>query len=33
MLLLRKRHIGQVQVSVWPDAVIKECEEQGITLL
>ena len=33
MLLLRKRHIGQVQVSVWPDAVVKECEDQGITLL
>jgi aspartate--ammonia ligase len=33
MLLLRKRHIGQVQVSVWPDDVVKECEEQGITLL
>ena len=33
MLLLRKRHIGQVQVSVWPDDVLKECEDQGITLL
>lgn len=33
MLLLEKAHIGEVQVSVWPDDMVKECEENGITLL
>lgn len=33
MLLLQKRHIGEVQVSVWPERMIKSCEEQGIHIL
>lgn len=33
MFMLEKAHIGEVQVSVWPDDMIKTCEEHGITLL
>jgi aspartate--ammonia ligase len=33
MFLLRKVHIGEVQSSIWPEAVIKECESRGIRLL
>ena len=33
MYFLRKAHIGEVQASIWPDDMIKECEEAGILLL
>lgn len=33
MYYLRKVHIGQVQASIWPDAMIKECAARGIELL
>ena len=33
MLLLEKAHIGEVQVSVWPSAMMKECADHGIVLL
>ncbi len=33
MLLMQKKHIGQVQVSVWPPEMIAELKEQGIDLL
>ncbi len=33
MLLLEKAHIGEVQASVWPEDMIKTCEENGIHLL
>ena len=33
MFLLGKRHIGEVQASVWPEAMIEECEKEGIHLL
>jgi len=33
MFLLRKAHIGEVQVSFWPDEVEKKCRENGIHLL
>ena len=33
MYFLRKAHIGQVQVSVWPEEMIKECEAHNIHLL
>jgi aspartate--ammonia ligase len=33
MFLLRKAHIGETQVSVWTDEIIKDCENRGITLL
>ncbi|NYE06578.1 AsnA-type aspartate--ammonia ligase [Bacillus niacini] len=33
MFLLKKAHIGEVQVSVWNDHIIKECRKGNITLL
>ncbi len=33
MLLLEKAHIGEVQASVWPAAMLEECAAHGITLL
>lgn len=33
MFFLRKAHIGEVQVSVWPEEMIKECEAHNIHLL
>ncbi|MCR4660535.1 MAG: aspartate--ammonia ligase [Clostridia bacterium] len=33
MFILRKAHIGEVHVSVWPDDMIKECSDNGINLL
>ncbi|MDD6276554.1 MAG: aspartate--ammonia ligase [Clostridia bacterium] len=33
MLLLEKAHIGEVQVSVWPEAMIEKCKENGMELL
>ena len=33
MFFLRKAHIGETQVSVWPEAERKSCEEKGIILL
>ncbi len=33
MYFLKKRHIGEVQASIWPDEVIKDCEARGIELL
>ena len=33
MFFLRKRHIGEVQASVWPDEMIADCEQRGIHLL
>lgn len=33
MYFLRKAHIGEVQVSVWPEDMIKECAENNIFLL
>ena len=33
MFLLGKRHIGEVQASVWPESMVEECEKQGIHLL
>lgn len=32
MFLLRKKHIGEVQVGIWPDFVKKECKVKGIYL-
>ncbi len=32
-LLLQKAHIGEVQVSVWPEKMLKNCEKRGIKLL
>ena len=33
MYFLRKAHIGDVKVSVWPEDMIKQCEENDIFLL
>ncbi|GMG97809.1 aspartate--ammonia ligase [Tepidimicrobium xylanilyticum] len=33
MYFLEKRHIGQVQASVWTDSIIEECEKEKIFLL
>jgi len=33
MFFLRKAHIGEVQVSVWPEEMIRICEENNIYLL
>lgn len=33
MFFLRKAHIGEVQVGIWPNGMIKECAKAGIHLL
>ena len=33
MFFLRKKHIGEVQASIWPEDMRAECAEQGIELL
>ena len=33
MLLLDRAHVGEVQASIWPEEMRKECEEHGIYLL
>ena len=33
MFLLQKAHIGEVQVSIWPEREVKKCKAAGITLL
>lgn len=33
MFFLRKAHIGEIQVSVWPDEIYQQAEENGIHLL
>ena len=33
MFMLRKQHIGEVQVGIWPDAIRLQCHKDGILLL
>ena len=33
MLILGKAHIGEVQASIWPEEMRRECAEQNIRLL
>jgi aspartate--ammonia ligase len=33
MFFLRKAHVGEVQVSVWPDDMVEECKKNNIFLL
>jgi aspartate--ammonia ligase len=33
MFMLRKQHIGEVQVGIWPVAIRKQCQQEGILLL
>lgn len=33
MLYLKKAHIGEIQASIWPESMRKECEEYGMILI
>jgi aspartate--ammonia ligase len=33
MFFLKKAHIGEVQASIWPEAMLEKCEEAGIKML
>ncbi|MFR2518111.1 MAG: aspartate--ammonia ligase, partial [Peptostreptococcus stomatis] len=33
MFFLRKAHIGEVQVGIWPNGMIRDCAKAGIHLL
>jgi aspartate--ammonia ligase len=33
MYFLRKAHIGEIQSSIWPETMVKECRQNGIHLL
>jgi aspartate--ammonia ligase len=33
MLYLRKAHIGEIQASLWPQAMKEECRQKGVFLL
>jgi len=33
MFFLKKAHIGEIQVSIWPDEIIEECQKNNIFLL
>ena len=33
MQFLRKAHIGEVQSSIWPDDMVKQCKDNNIVLL
>lgn len=33
MYMLEKAHIGEVQVSIWPEKMVEDCKEHGIILL
>ena len=33
MLMLEKAHIGEVQVSIWPQKMVDICKDHGIVLL
>ena len=33
MVLLHKAHIGEIQASIWPDAMRQQCQEWGIELI
>ena len=33
MVLLHKAHIGEIQASIWPDDMRKECKEMGMPLI
>ncbi|MGN0901677.1 MAG: aspartate--ammonia ligase [Succinivibrio sp.] len=33
MVLLHKAHLGEIQVSIWPNNMVKECEELNIPLI
>lgn len=33
MVLLHKAHLGEIQASIWPESMRKECEELGMNLI
>ena len=33
MYFLQKKHIGEVQASIWPEDTMRKCSIEGITLL
>ena len=33
MVLLHKGHIGEIQASIWPDDMRKECKQLGMNLI
>ncbi len=33
MVLLHKAHLGEIQASIWPEEMIKECEEMGMAII
>jgi aspartate--ammonia ligase len=33
MVLLHKAHVGEIQASIWPDEMRKECAEAGMPLI
>ena len=33
MYLLRKAHIGEIQSSIWPEEMVRQCREAGINLV
>ena len=33
MVLLHKGHLGEIQASIWPDDMRRECKEMGMTLI
>lgn len=33
MVLLHKAHLGEIQASIWPDEMKKECEETGMMII
>ena len=33
MVMLHKAHIGEIQASIWPEEMCKECEEYGMPLI
>ena len=33
MIMLQKAHIGEIQASIWPDSMRKECADFGMPLI
>ena len=33
MFMLRKGHIGEIQASIWPDEMRRECKQHGMSLI
>lgn len=33
LVLLHKAHLGEIQASIWPEDMIKECEEMGMAII